>query len=82
MIPAICCVVRLRLTRFKDKVSYVVHIVDISLLSRSFTLHASVNILKFKFTFIQYIAPSVATYCRDKAVCKLKSYLLKLEMKR
>ena len=49
MITAICCVARLCLTRFKDKVSYVVHIVDIYLLSRSFTLHASVNILKFKF---------------------------------
>ena len=49
MITAICCVVRLCLTRFKDKVSYVFHIVDIYLLSRSFTLHANVNILKFKF---------------------------------
>ena len=56
---AICSVVRpslqsmasARLTRFKDKVSYVVHIVNISLLSRSFTLRASVNILKFKFYF-------------------------------
>ena len=49
MITAICCVVRLCLTRFKNKVSYVVHIVDIYLLSRSFTLHANVNILKFTF---------------------------------
>ena len=51
MITAICCVVRLCLTRFKDKVSYVFHIVDISLLSRSFTLDASVNILKVLLSY-------------------------------
>ena len=36
MITAICCVVRLRLTRFKDKVSYVAHIVDISVFKQKF----------------------------------------------
>ena len=48
-ITAVCLIFLLKLKW--PKVSYVVHIVDISLLSRSFTSHASVNILKFKFHF-------------------------------
>ena len=87
MITAICCVVRLCLTRFKDKVSYVVHIVDIYFLSRSFTLHANVTILKFKFHLhtntLHHLLLHIIVEesCRDTVVCKLKSYLLKLEIK-
>ena len=82
MITAICCVVRLCLTRFKDKVSYVVHIVDIYLLSRSFTLHANVNIL-IAYNTVHHLLLHIIVEesCRDTVVSKLKSYLLKLEIK-
>ena len=64
MISNLLCCTTIRFTRFKDKVNSVVHILNISLLSRSFILHASVNILKFKFYLhtIHCIAPSVVTY--------------------
>ena len=58
MISAICCVLRPRLTRFQDKVTYVAQIVDISLLSRSFTLHASV----LKYSEIQVLF-TIYMYC-------------------
>ena len=88
MIAAICCVVRPRLTRFEDKVSYVAQIVDISLLSRSFTLHASV--LKYSDTqvllsYVQYISPFT---CIKLLIVETQLYVsssltyMKLEMKR
>ena len=58
MIAAICCVVRPCLTRFMDKVSYIAQIVDISLLSRCFTLHASVlkySEIQVLLSYIQHI---------------------------
>ena len=82
MISNLLCCTTIRFTRFKDKVNSVVHILNISLLSRSFILHASENILKFKFYLhTNTLHCTICCYILTKLCVSSSITYIKLEMK-